>query len=40
MSCEEYIEEINRMLGIVSKRGDREMLAFIYKLLSKYMKAA
>ena len=40
MSCEEYIEEINTMLGVVSKRRDKEMLAFIHKLLSKYMKAA
>lgn len=37
MSCEEYIKEINTMLRIVAKSGDRQALAFIHKLLSKYL---
>ena len=40
MSCEEYIEEINKMLGIALERRDKPILAFIYKLLSRHMKAA
>ena len=40
MSCEEYIEEINKMLGIAFERRDKPVLAFVYKLLCKYMKAA
>lgn len=40
MSCEEYIEEISKMLSILCEREDKGVLAFIYKLLAKYMKAA
>ena len=39
MSCEEYFEEINKMLSIALKHRDGPVLAFIYKLLCKYMKA-
>ena len=38
MNCEEYIKEITRMLNIVAKKGDRQALAFVYKLLCKYLK--
>ena len=37
MNCEEYIVEINKMLGIAFERRDRSVLSFIYKLLSKYV---
>lgn len=40
MSCEEYIEEIHKMLSVLCEREDKGMVAFIYKLLTKYMKAA
>ena len=39
MNCEEYIVEINKMLGIALKRRDRSILSFIYKLLCKYVEA-
>ena len=39
MNCEEYIVEINKMLDVALKRGDRSIMAFIYKLLCKYVKA-
>ena len=38
MNCEEYIVEINKMLDIALKRGDKPMLSFIYKLLFRCMK--
>ena len=37
MSCEEYMEEINKILSIYLKRRDKEILGFVYKLLCKYM---
>ena len=39
MNCEEYIVEINKMLDIAHKRRDRAVLAFVYKLLCKYVEA-
>ena len=40
MNCEEYVEEINKMLSIAFERRDERVLSFIYKLLSRYIKTA
>lgn len=39
MSCEEYAKEINKMINNMLEQQNMEILSFIYKLLSKYIKS-